>query len=144
MEIKIIQQDTRVFVPVDIISKKLGNRIIPINFLVDTGADITTISPLTALNNEIDFSKLKKKKNPSIGIGGAQICEYEIHDVAFRFMNLKGKPIYEKLKYIDVIEPDLKAKKDSNAFRIPNLLGTDMLKKLKLTYNSHCKLEVKK
>ena len=144
MEIKIIQQSTRITVPVDIVSKKLGNRIIPINFLIDTGADITTISPLTALNNEIDFSKLKKKKNHSIGIGGAQICEYEIHDVAFRFRNLKGNPIYEKLNYIDVIEPDLKAKKDSNMFKIPSLLGTDMLKKLKLTYNLHCKLELKK
>ena len=55
MEIKIIQQVTRVFVPVDIVSKKLGNRIIPINFLIDTGADTTTISPLSALNNEINF-----------------------------------------------------------------------------------------
>ena len=78
------------------------------------------------------MAKLKKKKNPSIGIGGAQICEYEIHDVAFRFRNLKGNPIYEKLNYIDVIEPDLKAKKKSNMFEIPNLLGTDMLKKIEV------------
>ncbi len=81
MEIKIIQQGTRITVPVDIVSKKLGNRVIPINFLIDTGADTTTLSPLVALNNEIDFSKLKKKKNASIGIGGAQICEYEIKDL---------------------------------------------------------------
>ncbi len=139
-----MQHGTRAMVQVDIVSKKLGNRIIPVNFLIDTGADITTISPLCALTNEIDFSKLRKKKEPSVGIGGTQICEYEIDDVGFRFMNLKGKPIYEKLECIDVIEPDLEAEIGSNMFKIPNLLGTDMLKKLKLTYNSHCKLEVKK
>jgi hypothetical protein len=144
LEIKIIQQDTRVFVPIDIVSKNLGNRIIAINFLVDTGADITTIAPLAALNNEIDFSKLKKKKKPSIGIGGAQLCEYEIHDVGFRFSDIKGNPIYAKLDYIDIMEPEPKAKKESNMFRIPSLLGTDMLHSLKLTYNSHAKLELKK
>ena len=143
MEIQIIQHDTKIFVPIDIVSESLGNRIIAINFLIDTGADTTTITPLAALNNEIDFSQLTKKKNPSIGIGGAQLCEYEIDDVGFRFRDVKGNPIYAKLDYIDVMEPDPKAKKDSDMFKIPSLLGTDMLHSLKLTYNSHAKLELK-
>ena len=144
MEIKIIQDDARVYVPIDIVSAKLGNKIIAINFLIDTGADITTISPLDAINNQIDFSKLEKKKGITIGIGGAQSCEYEIRDVGFRFRGVDGNPIYAKLDRIDVIDPGPEEKRNSHAFMIPSLLGTDMLQKLKFTYNSHAKLELKK
>lgn len=144
MEIFTIQQDTKVSVPIDMVGEKLGNRIIAVNFLIDTGADITTIAPFDAINNQIDFSKLKKKKTPSIGIGGVQTCEYEIEDVGFRFRGKNGNPIYAKLDYIDVMEPDPNAKKDSDMFKIPSLLGTDILRSLKLTYNSHAKLELKK
>ena len=141
---KIIQDDARVYVPIDIVSAKLGNKIIAINFLIDTGADITTISPLDAIYHQIDFSKLEKKKGITIGIGGAQSCEYEIRDVVFRFRGVGGNPIYAELDRIDVTDPGPEEKRDLHAFSIPSLLGTDMLQKLKFTYNSHAKLELKK
>ena len=126
MEIKITQKDTRVFVPINIISPELGYRTIPINFLADTGADRTTISPRDASNNEIDFSKLEKEKNPSMGIGGVQHCEYRIRDVELRFRGVNGDLITGKLDFIDVIEPDRKEESDSYMSEIPSLLGTDM------------------
>ena len=144
MEIKIIQYGTKVYVPIDIVSTKLGNKIIAINFLIDTGADTTTISPLDALNNHIDFSKLEKYEGVTIGIGGAQPRVYEIRDVVFRFRDVDGNLSYAELDHIDVMDPDPEEEKNLYAFKIPSLLGTDMLQQLKFTYNSHAKLELKK
>ena len=145
MEIEITQKGTRVWVLADIISPKLENAIIPINFLADTGADTTTISPRDASTNKIDFSKLEKKKIPSVGIGGVQSCVYEIKDVEFRFRNINGNPIIGKLDVIDIMEPNPREETTlPYTFKIPSLLGTDMLQYLKFTYNSHAKLELKK
>ncbi len=62
MEIKIKQEGTRVWVPIGIANPNLGNRVTLINFLADTGADITTIGSDDALKIQIDFSKLKKNE----------------------------------------------------------------------------------
>lgn len=144
MEIGIINDGTRLYVPVDIVSDDLGERVITINFLIDTGADVTTINALDALDNIIDSDVLEKSKQPSIGIGGKQSCEYIIKNVTLRFSLVNGKYVFATLGKIDVAVADEGADKDSDVFKIPSLLGTDVLKMLKLTYNSHSKLELKK
>ena len=143
MEIKINQEGTRVLVPIGISSPNLGNRVTLINFLADTGADITTIGPGDALKIQLDFSKLKTKYS-LIGVGGVQSCVYELRNVWFIFKDVSGKPIGDKLDSIGVIKPDPEEESDSDRSEIPSLLGTDMLQRLKFTYNSHAKLEWKK
>lgn len=131
--------------PIDIASIQLGNRLITINFLIDTVTDTTAITPRDALNHKIDFSKLTKKKNPSIGIDGAQSCEYKINNAEFRFRDITGNPSYSKLDCIDIMEPDLKIqKKKSYMFKIQSLLETYMLHNVKFIYNLHARLELKK
>lgn len=111
--------------------------------MLDTGADITTISALDALENNIDFSKLERKKITTLGVGGEQDCEYKIKNVMMRFPLENGDFVYASIREIDVVEPEKDADENSNIFKIPSLMGTDVLKLLKLTYNSHSKLELK-
>lgn len=141
MGIKLNIYENRVYVRVYISSEKLGESLIPINFLLDTGADVTTISPVDASENNIDFSRLEKTKNPSFGVGGEQKGEYEIKNVIIKFPLENGIFHYIQIEKISIIKPD----KDRNSHIgiIPSLMGIDILKSLKFTYNSHSKLELK-
>lgn len=143
MEIRLVKDGTRLYVPVGIVSDELGKKVLTASFLLDTGADITTVSALDALENGVDFSKLERKKVPTFGIGGEQGCEYRIKNVTMRFPLENGGFAYAPIKEIDIVRPDEDAGKDSSIFRIPSLMGTDVLKLLKLTYNSHPRLELK-
>jgi len=120
-----------------------GEKVLAVKFLLDTGADITTISALDALENNIDFSKLERKKIPTLGVGGEQDCEYKTKNMMMRFPLENGDFVYASIREIDVVEPEKDADENSNIFKIPSLMGTDVLKLLKLTYNSHSKLELK-
>ena len=138
-----MQEGTRVYVPIDIVSRDLGDRMISVDFLIDTGADRTTISPLAAIKNRIDFSKLRRSKTPSVGIGGEASREYIIKKPVLQLAGTDGELVWMELDEIDVMKAEENTPSDADIFIIPSLLGTDLLKKLKLTYNAHAKLELK-
>ena len=135
MRIKIIQEDDKVYVAVNIVSPVLGKFVFPIVFLIDTGSYKTTIAPLDAEDIGVNFKKLHRTKKPSNVIDGKMKCEYNLRDVSFQFSSTVKKKAYFHLNEIDVIKP---GKKRSP---MPSLLGTDILKNFTFTYGKKSKLE---
>lgn len=84
------------FIPIFVLCKEL-NLSYPILFLIDTGADITTIS-VSDLKDKVDYTILEKG-NDAVGIGGIQEC-YILHDVTLLFITDSEKIIEEKLKTV--------------------------------------------
>ena len=139
MQIRTLQDGEEVYVTPDIVCASLGEYKFPITLLIDTGAGVTTISPMDAADNYFNFSNFKKSRNPSWGVGGRQKCEYYMEDVYFRFHTTNNKFVIKHLDKVDVIRP----RKSKKINPMPSLLGTDLLKDLKFTYNSKAKLEEK-
>ena len=109
-----------------VICKNLPQR--DIRFLVDTGAYRTTILNIDAERLGIDYSRLYKKEEGAIGIGGTADT-YILEDVKLLFATETGIHL-EDLKTINVImietDDEYKIKK------LPSLLGIDVLNKYKL------------
>ena len=122
----------------EVVAIALGAKRYPIRFLIDTGADVTTISPFEARIYGFNFKNFKRPKNPSIGVGGKQTCEFFIEDVYLRFKTTtKGKYIIRRLTQMDIIRPS----KGKRINPMPSLMGIDLLKDFKLTFGTTMKLE---
>ena len=111
-----------------------------VEFLLDTGADITSLSPNVVIDHHLDLSKLKK--NTTIGIGGS-VEGHMANDVKFGFMDVKGNLVQFNLDQIDIRKPNPHMRDYTNVRMTPSLLGTDMLQYFKFTYNSYPKLDTK-
>ena len=138
MEIATFRDGDSLGVIVEVVSTALGKKRYPITFLIDTGADVTTISPFAARMWGFNFKNFKRSKDPSTGVGGKQTCEFFIEDVYLRFKTIvPGRSVYRRLAKLDIIRPG-KGKKINP---MPSLLGTDLLKDFKLTFGTTMKLE---
>ena len=140
MEIKTKKEGTRIFVDAHIISKELGNRLMGVRFLLDTGADITSLSSDVTAHYKIDFSKLSVRT--TMGVGGL-VEVYRAKDVQIKFRDVEGNLVQFNLDQIDIRKPDSHMKNYAGKDMIPSLLGTDALRYLKFIYNSYPKLETK-
>lgn len=122
----------------EVVATALGEKRYPITFLIDTGADVTTISPFETRAYGFNFKNFKRPKNPSIGVGGRQTCEFFIEDVYLRFKTkIKGRDVIRRLAQMDIIRPG----KGKRINPMPSLMGVDLLKDFKLTFGTTMKLE---
>ncbi|HYL66167.1 MAG TPA: aspartyl protease family protein [Nitrosopumilaceae archaeon] len=137
----LIDRHGQIRVPTTLYGSELGKHKYQMTFLVDTGANVTTILPVDAMRLGINFSKLKKSPNGVIGISGNQQV-YVLRDVVLAFK--KGNSnnfVYSLLDQVHVIKPNKKS--------IPfpfSIMGIDLLKKLCLKYcdsniSMTCKIE---
>lgn len=102
----------------------------PINFIVDSGANITTILPLDVLTLKIDCSRLKKAKTPCTTAKG-EIYPYILPKVQVHLKCNDGKrDSFEifSLRQIHCLDPSDFQKRDSFMVKFPfSLLGMDIL-----------------
>ena len=142
MPIKIIQEGTKVFVHARISSPFLGDEQILVRFLLDTGADVTTISPEDARTLGIDFGRLAKNYRRLLGVGGSMTDAFEVRDVEFVFTGTNGENICKTVDFISIMMPDpLPAYGPSS--RMPSLMDRDVLVQLRFLFNSYPVLEDK-
>lgn len=103
----------------------------PVMFLLDTGASRTTILDNDAARLNVNYKKLRKSQQDTVGIGGA-VDTYVIPDARLVFMAEKG--------YFET-EPDLifvlrhvmrNAVTRERIKNIPSILGRDVLNKYRL------------
>ena len=105
---------------------RLGiGRTIP--FLVDTGADRTTLMPNDAVLLGLDFSLLKETQD-TYGVGGSAECYVERAIVIFDDQD-KGWIAYQIL--VGIIKPE----SNYNAASLPSLLGRDILNYWRMNYD---------
>lgn len=105
----------------------LTNNGIALNFLIDTGSNISHICPSAA--ELIDHKYLGESKNTTVaGLGGinqgVKVCSATFKDTLSREYNLTltiSEGLEETTKYIE----------SATGFKIHGLLGTDFLKKYK-------------
>jgi len=122
---------TRVWLDGFIYHPIIGQDFRSVRFLVDTGADRTTILQGNALSLQIDFSKLTKAKNKTVGVGGSPDV-YEIEDVVIGFEDENTKkPILINLKTLHVLKPNKKIKNPLTF----TLFGTDLLSLFQFNYD---------
>ena len=98
---------------------------VPLSFLVDTGADSTTLMPADTTLLGLDVSLLKRSSAGCVGIGGATECYEEPAMLVFA----DSEFLYTYLIALAIIPPT------SGLQDIPSLLGRDVLDKWAMTYD---------
>lgn len=100
----------------------------PIPFIIDTGAENTTISSSNIYlhDNEIDFSKLETRK--AIGIDGISECFLLQNATIFFYSNSNNWIIGGKFDNIGVIPPKYHPITNRLVY-IPSMLGLDVIGK---------------
>ena len=103
-----------------------------IEFIIDTGADMSLLSHVDAVRAGIDFSKLKKKSMVA-GIGGISQIRL-LKDVVLTFQtNDREKPLY-------VVRLPQIAVSSESRIPIPSLLGIDFIRNFSLHFDAKHKL----
>ncbi len=108
-----------------------------VNFMVDTGDDITLLSEVEAIKIGIDFSTIKKAKKPSLSMGGTAE-NYILNNVIFIFQTEKGGTQEFEMSFIHISQfPRRTGKRRERNDQVrmkalPNLLGRDFLSKYKI------------
>lgn len=97
-----------------------------VNFLVDTGADVTCLHPGDAIPANIPFDRLENL-TANRGIGGQS--SYFVEQAILSFRDADGRPIY--LYDIDIRI----GKPEEVSDRIPSLLGQDVLKRWRVVHH---------
>lgn len=97
-----------------------------ISFLVDTGADSTTLLPDDAKKMGLDFSALTINSHPSKGVGG--FSEGYVEQALLVF-NDPGRSICWYNLDLDILKPD------EHLREMPSLLGRDVLNRMKMCYS---------
>ena len=115
------------YVVATIIIKELGVES-PIEFLVDTGAARTTILDRDAIILGIDYTKLRKHPEGTLGIGG-MVETYIAENAELTFITENGKTHKERLKTIYILKH---TKPNNKILRIPSILGRDIINKYRL------------
>lgn len=100
----------------------------PIEFLLDTGAARTVILDRDAIRLGIDYSRLEKHREGTLGIGGV-VETYIIKNIELIFVTEEGRHHKERLNTIYVLKHETLNEK---ILRIPSVLGRDVLNKYKL------------
>ena len=97
-----------------------------VSFLVDTGADKTTLLPADSLRMGLDYGTLTKSPIPSVGIGGISRSYTEESIVLF---SEPGKALYLYEVALEIVRPD------DHIMDIPSLLGRDILNRWRMDYS---------
>jgi len=106
-----------------------GETVYPVLFLIDTGSTTTTLLDSDVLRLGIDVKKLKKRKMPTVGVGGL-VPTYMLENVTLIFDRGRGRFHLEHLDTIDVL---VHGEKDD--IDIPfSLFGADLLKRFRFDY----------
>jgi predicted aspartyl protease len=100
---------------------------LPLSFLVDTGASITTISYRDAAVMGLDYGSLKKRKE-ILGIGG-RLQAYSIEDVTILFATKEGA-----LHVVELPEVMVLPRSTENLY-LPSILGRDALKNFSIEFD---------
>ena len=100
-----------------------------VNFLLDTGADRTTMHPADGERLRCRFDKLE---DPDVvnGVGGTQEC-YSADAIVTLFGN---EADYHYIITIDIVKPSPDPKRNRILQRLPSLLGNDLLDYFDLRY----------
>jgi len=106
---------------------KLGIQA-PIELLIDTGAARTTVLDRDAIRLGIDYSKLEKVPDGTLGVGGV-VETYVVRNVELIFMTVEGRYLREELDRVYVLKH---RRLDERILRIPSILGRDILNKYTL------------
>ena len=97
-----------------------------IDFLVDTGADITTLSPNDGHEMGLDYDALTQISVPSIGVGG--ISERYVEQAVVMFDDVDRMVCMYSID-LDILEPQ------PHIERLPSLLGRDILHRMQIHYS---------
>ena len=102
-----------------------------LNFIVDTGSDITTILPVDSLRLDIDFAPLKKSKEPCVTAKG-EIYAYVLPNVQVNLScndGKKGSLAMFPLRQIHCLKPSDFTRRNTLMVKFPySLLGMDVLR----------------
>ncbi len=96
-----------------------------IYFLVDTGADTTTIYPRDALRMGIDYDKLSPVEVPQYGVGGIEYASEEHANIFFQ----DGRSIRTYTILVSVPRPT------EHNIRLPSLLGQDIIQYWRMVHD---------
>ena len=99
--------------------------------LIDTGASRTTILDKDAIRLRLNFDKLEKLSDGTLGIGGT-VDTYILKDIKLIFRTEDKKSHTENLERIYVLKHP---HPDEKTMRIPSILGRDILNKHALVYD---------
>ena len=97
-----------------------------IDFLVDTGADITTLSPVDGSDMGVDYDALIESTMSVRGVGGVGETYVEKAILVF---NEPGKAICWYHLSLDILQPQVHLEE------IPSLLGRDILNRMHIRYS---------
>lgn len=97
-----------------------------VSFLVDTGADKTTLLPADGLRMGLNYDTLIRSPIPSVGIGGISRSYTEESVVLF---NEPGKALYVYEIALEIVGSD------DHFMDIPSLLGRDILNRWRMNYS---------
>lgn len=104
-----------------------------IQFRIDTGCDITTISLVDALFIGLDFSKLSDS-SIALGVGGEEIKTFKIYDCGLYF-DLGECSLTEMLNQVNIAYPNLTKENMKSISYVPSLLGIDFLQRYTIKYS---------
>ena len=97
-----------------------------ISFLVDTGADSTTLLPSDTLKLGISYEDLRLNSHPSVGVGG--LSHNYVEEAVIAFTATATAAFYYKIR-LEILGWD------SALMSLPSLLGRDILKHWRMRYS---------
>ena len=115
----------RPFLRGDVLVPRIGVRAV-VNFLVDTGADVTCLHPKDSVPAHVPFERLGNLA-ASRGIGGQSA--YFVERAVLSFRGADGRPIYEYDVDLYIGRPE-----DVSNW-LPSLLGQDVLKRWRMVHD---------
>mgnify|MGYP001039829867 CR=1 FL=1 len=120
------------FLRATVVSKGVGLRHV-VNFLVDTGAAVTTLLDRDVKRLGIDVEKLKRAERGLFGIGGP-LTTYVIEDSALLFLASNGEAVEERLPIYAGVHDFQKLSEVERKLilELPSLLGRDLIYRFKL------------
>lgn len=105
---------------------KTPHKTIRTTFILDTGSPQTLIGYSDSRRLQIPFTSCDK----NVEMGGRKYKGYLYDKVTAIFLSEDNKPIEENLGDVEVVRPN-SLKEIDDVDRIPTLIGTDFLKRLK-------------
>lgn len=103
-------------------------------FLVDSGANNTTILDRDAVAMDVQYDQLVKRDRGATGVGGT-VDAYQMRDVILYFESNEGLHMV-KMSWVNVLRHQYRTPTDARAFlQLPSLLGRDLLNRHEVILN---------
>lgn len=108
-------------------SRRFPRVIGKVDFVVDTGSNVTTLSEFEADRLHVPYNLLQRRPDAVGGIGGGQFA-YELPEVEFRFIDVGQKPVRLQMPSILALSTETLGKRARRqAYDVSSVLGTDFL-----------------